>query len=246
MQEIHDRLDRYEPGQFKNKFKILFIIVSVALMLIVMRLWYLQLIKGDELRLRSENNSVRLRKIQSMRGLILDAERQVLVDNQPSFDLIFVPNRTRDVNAIIEKIRTLYVERSLALSSLSSFTGKVKPMVPVIIERNISMEKLAVVETHALELPGVTVEVTPVRQYLSGKMTAQVIGFTGEVNREELDHDSSELLTPGDIIGKFGIEKFLDSHLRGKNGAEQVEVNAAVRRSAPWAEFNQNQVTLSF
>ena len=227
MQEIHDRLDRYEPGQFKNKFKILFIIVSIALTLIVMRLWYLQVIKGDELRQRSENNSVRLRKIQSMRGLILDAGRQVLVDNQPSFDLVFVPDRTRDVNATIEKIRTLYAERSLTLSSLSSFTGKVKPLVPVIIERNISMEKLAVVETHALELPGVVVEVTPVRQYLNGKMTAQIIGFTGEVSREELDHDSSDLLTPGDIIGKFGIEKFLDAHLRGKNGAEQVEVNVA-------------------
>lgn len=226
MQEIHDRLDRYEPSQFKNKFKILFIIVSIALMLIVMRLWYLQVIKGEELRQRSENNSVRLRKIQSMRGLILDAGRQVLVDNQPSFDLIFVPDRTRDVNTTLEKIRTLYAERSLTPSSLSSYTGKVKPLVPFIIERNISMEKLAVVETHALELPGVVVEVTPVRQYLNGKMTAQIIGFTGEVSREELDHDSSDLLTPGDIIGKFGIEKFLDSHLRGKNGAEQVEVNA--------------------
>ena len=225
MQEIHDRLDRYEPGQFKNKFKILFIIVSIALMLIVMRLWYLQVIMGDELRQRSENNSVRLRKIQSMRGLILDAGRQVLVDNQPSFDLVFVPDRTRDVNATIEKIRTLYAKRSLTPSSLNSYTGKVKPLVPFILERNISMEKLAVVETHALELPGVVVEVTPVRQYLNGKMTAQIIGFTGEVSREELDHDSSDLLTPGDIIGKFGIEKFLDSHLRGKNGAEQVEVN---------------------
>ena len=58
-------------------------------------------------------------------------------------------------------------------------------------------------------------------------MTAQIIGFTGEVSREELDRDSSERLTPGDIIGKFGIEKFLDPHLRGKSGAEQVEVNVA-------------------
>ncbi len=130
MQEIHDRLDRYEPGQFKNKFKILFIVVSISLTLIVMRLWYLQVIMGDELRQRSENNSVRLRKIQSMRGLILDAGRQVLVDNQPSFDLVFVPDRTRDVNATIEKIRTLYAKRSLTLSSLNSYTGKVKPLVP--------------------------------------------------------------------------------------------------------------------
>lgn len=227
MQQIHDRLDRYEPGQFKNKFKILFIVVSIALTLIVMRLWYLQVIKGNELRQRSENNSVRLRKIKSMRGLILDAGRRVLVDNQPSFDLIFVPDRTRDVNTTTEKIRTLYTERSLTLSTLSSFTGKMKPLVPVTLEKNISMEKLAVVEIHALELPGVIVEVTPVRQYLNGKMTAQIIGFTGEISREELDHDGSDLLTPGDIIGKFGIEKFLDAHLRGKNGAEQVEVNVA-------------------
>ena len=227
MQKIHDRLDGYEPGQFKSKFKLFFLIVSIALALIVMRMWYLQMIKGDELRQRSENNSVRLRKIKPMRGLIMDAERRVLVDNQPSFDLVFIPNRTKEVNKVFEKIRTLYAARSLNPPSFNSLTGKMKPLVPVIFERNISMEKLAVVETHAYELPGVVAEVTPVRQYLSGEMTAQIIGFTGEVNREELDRDTGERLTPGDIIGKFGIEKFLDAHLRGKSGAEQVEVNVA-------------------
>jgi penicillin-binding protein 2 len=84
-----------------------------------------------------------------------------------------------------------------------------------------------VVETHALELPGVVTEVTPVRQYLNGEMTAQIIGFTGEVSREDLDRSAAGKLSPGDIVGKFGIEKFLDSHLRGKSGAEQVEVNVA-------------------
>ncbi len=227
MQRIHDRLDGYEPGQFKSKFRILFIIVSIALIIIMMRMWYLQVIKGDDLRQRSENNSVRLRKIKPMRGLILDANRRVMVDNQPSFDLVFVPNRTKDVQMIVEKIKALYAERSLSLPSFSSFTGKMKPLVPVVFERNIGMEKLAVVETHALELPGVVAEVTPVRQYLNGEMTAQIIGFTGEINREELDRDDTERLTPGDIIGKFGIEKFLDPHLRGKSGAEQVEVNVA-------------------
>ena len=227
MQKIHDRLDGYEPGQFRSKFRLFFIIVSIALALVVMRLWYLQVIKGDELRQRSENNSVRLRKIKPMRGLIMDTERRVLVDNQPSFDLVFIPNRTKEVNKVFERIKTLYTARSLTPPSFTSLTGKMKPLVPVIFERNISLEKLAVVETHALELPGVVAEVTPVRQYLNGEMTAQVIGFTGEVNREELDRDNTDRLTPGDIIGKFGIEKFLDPHLRGKSGAEQVEVNVA-------------------
>jgi len=224
---IRDRLNEYESGQFKKKFRLLFILVIVTLTLIMMRLWYLQVIKGDELRQRSENNSVRLRKIKSMRGLIMDTRRKILVDNQPSFDLVFIPNRSRDVNKITEKVKALYEERSLSVPSLGVFAGRMKPLVPVTIEKNIGMERLAVVETHALELPGLVAEVTPIRQYLSGEMTAQLIGFTGEISREELDQEREEPLTPGDVIGKFGIEKFLDGHLRGKNGAEQIEVNAA-------------------
>lgn len=227
MQQIHDRLDGYEPGQFRQKFRMLFIIVAVALALLVLRLWYLQVIKGDELRQRSENNSVRLRKIKPMRGLIMDSTRNVLVDNQASFDLVFIPNRTRDTQTVIDRLKALYTERSLDLPSFASLLGKVKPFVPVTIERNIGMEKLAVVETHALELPGVATEVTPVRQYLNGEMTAQVIGFTGEVSKDELENATATQLSSGDIIGKFGIEKFLDDHLRGKSGAEQVEVNVA-------------------
>ena len=227
MRKIGDRLDEYDPGQFKHKFKMLFIIVAVALSLLVMRLWYVQVIKGDELRQRSENNSVRLRKIKPMRGLIMDDGRRVLVDNQPSFDIVFIPNRTKDIRKVIEKIKELYTERSLTFPSLSSLPDRVKPFVPVLLERNISMEKLAVVETHALELPGVVTEVTPIRQYLNGEMTAQIIGFTGEISREELDRSTTGKFSSGDIIGKFGIEKFLDSHLRGKSGAEQIEVNVA-------------------
>jgi penicillin-binding protein 2 len=229
MQEMHDRLNGYETGQFKGKFKISFVVVLVALTVIVSRMWYLQVVKGSELQQRSEHNSVRLRKIKPMRGLIMDTARHVLVDNQPSFDLLFVPSRTRDIRQIVDKIKSLYTERSLAVPSFNTFTGKMTPLVPVILERNISLEKLAVVETHALELPGVVVEVTPIRQYLTGEMTAQIIGFTGEVSREELDKANMERLTPGDIIGKFGIEKFLDFHIRGKSGAEQVEVNAVGR-----------------
>jgi len=227
MWKIGDRLGGYEPGQFKHRFRMLFIIVSVALSLLVMRLWYLQVIKGDELRQRSENNNVRLRKIKPMRGLIMDEGRRVLVDNQPSYDIVFIPNRTKDIRKVIEKIRALYTERSLTFSTLTSPPDRVKPFVPVLLERNVSMEKLAVVETHALELPGVATEVTPVRQYLNGEMTAQLIGFTGEVSPEDMERDATGKLSPGDIIGKLGIEKFLDGHLRGKNGAEQVEVNVA-------------------
>jgi len=227
MQKIRNRLNGYEPGQLRQRFKIALVVVSIALALLVLRMWHLQVIKGEELRQRSENNSVRLRKIKPMRGLIMDGERRVLVDNQPSFDLVFIPNRARDIGTVVEKIKSLYAERSLTLPPILTLPGRLKPFVPVLLERNISREKLAVVETHSFELPGVVVEVTPIRKYLNGEMTAQLIGFTAEVSREDLERDAAGRYASGDIVGKFGIEKFLDSHLRGESGAEQVEVNVA-------------------
>ncbi len=225
MWKIGAPIDGYEPGRVRHKIRMLFIVISLALMLLVARLWYLQVIKGEELRQRSENNSVRLRKVKPMRGLIMDHGRRILADNQPSFDIVFVPNRTSDIRKVIDEIKRLYADRSLTFLPSSSSFGHVKPFVPVFLERNVSMEKRAVVETHALDLSGVMTEVSPVRYYLNGEMTAQMVGFTGEVNREELERDFTDELTAGDIIGKFGVEKLLDAHLRGKSGAEQVEVN---------------------
>ncbi len=87
------------------------------------------------------------------------------------------------------------------------------------------MEKVALVETNALDLPGVYVDVTPVRLYVDGEMIASIIGYTGEVSKEELEKSEEDYLS-GDITGKYGIEKVLDPYIRGRRGNELVEVNA--------------------
>jgi penicillin-binding protein 2 len=71
-------------------------------------MWHLQVIRGDELSQRSENNSVRLRKIRPLRGLVMDTNGQVLVDNQPSFDIVFMPNRSRNIQDMAKKLKNLY------------------------------------------------------------------------------------------------------------------------------------------
>ncbi len=225
MVKINGQLNDHEPGQFRKRFKIVFAIVSVMIALLIMRMWYLQLIRGDELRQRSENNSVRLRKIKPLRGLIMDTNGHVLVDNQPSFDIIFEPNRARSVDDVAYKLKNLLAARSLSLASDIPNFGKKRWFPPVKLDKNISIEKLAVVETHAPDLPGVTVEVVPIRKYLAGAMTAHIIGYTGEISLEELNKDQYGDLTVGDIVGKDGLEKYLDQYLKGKSGAEQVEVN---------------------
>jgi len=218
-------LNGHDSGRFRTRFKISFAVIAIMLSLLVIRMWHLQVIRGDELSQRSENNSVRLRKIRPLRGLIMDTNRQVLVDNQPSFDIVFVPNRSRNIQDMAKKLKNLYEERSLASSMEFPSPGKKRFIAPVKLEKNINRKKLAVIETHALDLPGVAVEVVPIRQYLGGEMMAHLIGYTGEVSREDLEKDESGESGIGDITGKNGIEKYLDSYLKGKSGAEQVEVN---------------------
>ena len=221
------RIDVYDPSQLKQKLRYILIIVFSALAILSLRLWYLQIIKGDEFRQSSENNSLRLRKIKPLRGLIMDRNRKIIANNRPSFDIIFIPDKKRKINQSIEKIKGFYAEKSLEFSEDVSIPNRIKPFVPVILERNVSLEKIAVVETHSFELPDVETEVTPVRQYPYGEATAQVIGFTGEASSREIKEDTSKQLSPGDMLGKFGIEKSFDSRLRGKSGAEQVEIDVS-------------------
>lgn len=84
MEEIHARLGDDQPCEFRLRFKIIFALIFLIFFAFFIRMAYLQIIKGDDFRQRSENNSVRLRKIRPPRGIIMDANRQVLVENQPS------------------------------------------------------------------------------------------------------------------------------------------------------------------
>jgi len=230
MQELHARLSDQQSVEFKRRFMIFFIVISLALSLIIVRMVYLQIVKGDEYRQKSENNSVRLRKLRPPRGLMMDANRQVMVENQPSFDIFFAPNRIKDIDSVMLKLSELYAKGSSNFSNDLSLADKARPFAPVRLDRNVSREKVAIVETNVLDLPGVFVEVTPIRYYHNGPMISHIVGYTGEITEKELEKDSSGHYSSGDMVGKYGMERYLDAYFKGKNGAEQIEVNAFGRK----------------
>lgn len=213
-----------EPVDFRRKLAVVMILVCAALSVLMIRLWYLQIIKGDELKQRSENNAVRFRRIQPLRGLILDHNGFVIVDNRPSFDVLYLPARGVDHEALLAKLRDIYALKSLEFPPGQPLPRTLRSYLPVRLEKNVGMEKVALVETNSLDLPGVYVDVTPVRLYLDGEVIAPIIGYTGEVSREELEKPEGDYAS-GDITGKSGIERALDSYVRGRRGNELVEVN---------------------
>ncbi len=225
MEEIHSRLGSDQPSDFQIRFKALFFVVFIAFFAFIIRMAYLQIIKGEDFRQRSENNSVRLRKIRPPRGYIMDANRQVLVENQPSFDILFAPNRVKDAVSVVRKLKELYAERSFGFTSDLTIAEKARSFAPVRLDRNVGLDKVAIVETNALDLPGAFVDVTPIRRYHDGEIISHIVGYTGEITEAELEKDTAGNYSSGDIIGKYGIERYLDAYLKGKNGAEQIEVN---------------------
>jgi penicillin-binding protein 2 len=224
MEKRNDLLGGQEPAEFKRKIGIAVVLFLIAVSILVVRLGYLQIVKGSEYKKKSENNSVRFRQIRPLRGLIMDRNGFVLVDNRPSFDVLYIPDKNKGNESSLEKLKALYESKSLEFSYDESALKNAQPHMPVKLEKNVDMEKVALVETNSLNLPGIYIDVSPVRLYLDGEMLAPVIGYTGEISKEDIEKSNNNYAY-GDVLGKHGLEKFFDSYIRGRRGAELVEVN---------------------
>ncbi len=230
MSESHGKFSRYDSGKYRKKFTVLLWVVTFSLTVLIARMWYLQLIKGDELRSQSENNRIRIHEVKALRGIVKDIHGNVIVENQPSFDIAIVPGAVKNVGDVLKVLEAAYRKRGMEFKRDVSASERSRSFIPLKLAKNVSWEELALVETHSLDLPGVVVDVVPIRKYLGGEMTAHILGHVGEVSPEELKGDKADLYKPGDRVGKSGIEKYLDKYLRGENGGEYIEVNATGRK----------------
>ncbi len=202
---------------------ILFSVAVFAILLI--RLFYLQILEGDEFRRLSENNSIRLQSVDAPRGLIFDTADRLLVDNRPSFDLSIIPQDAKPLNETVKKLsRFLNVPAEEFLKKIKAGNGR-RLYKPVLLKQDIGRNAMAAVEVHKFDLPGVVIDIRAVRHYLNLQRASHLIGYLGEINAKELQSDLYQACKGGDYIGKFGVEKAYENQLRGKRGGRQVEVN---------------------
>jgi penicillin-binding protein 2 len=191
-------------------------------------LWQLQGVEGENFRHLSENNRLRLKRTPPLRGIMYDRNMRVLVDNRPSFNVVLIPEDVQDLPTTLSTMSTHLAEQAL-------FTGATLPRDPrrppyqgVILAKDVTRETLATIEARQLETPGVSVEVGSKRVYPADGVAAHMLGYVGEVNAREKEQFPSYFL--GDLIGKFGIEKSWEKHLRGTGGGQQIEVDANGQR----------------
>ncbi len=203
--------------------------IIVGFSLLLLRMIYLQVIKGEEYRRLSQTNCIRLKSIKSARGLIYDRNSTLLVDNRPAFDLRIIPEDAAPVDKTLATLGQLTGEPDAFLSEKMYKVSRSTLYKPVILKRDISREELAIVEAHQFDLPGIYIDVEPTRHYIYEKTAAHLLGYLGEINRKELQRREYPGLKSGDAIGRYGVEESFETFLQGKRGGRQVEVDVKGR-----------------
>ena len=217
-------------GLFERKYIIQGIFIAVAI-IIASRLFYLQLI--DETYLLSANNNV-LRKmvVYPARGVILDREGKVLVQNEPVYDLLVTPREVSDLDTallceLVGIDREGFEQRMTTASNYSRYKASQ-------FEKQIPASAYARLQEHLYKFRGFYVQNRTVRSY-PDSIAAQFLGYIQEVNDRDIER-SNGFYRPGDYIGATGVERAYEELLRGQRGVRNVMVDAFNRPQGSFAE----------
>ena len=212
---------------FKNKLFISSIIIGSIFLVLFLRLFYLQIVRGDEFEKFSKENRIRLINDPAPRGRILDRNGNPIVINRPSFDIKVFPHEIEDVESLSLTLSELIDLDNTEIRNLIEAQKKENPYLPFILIRDIKRDTLAKVETNKPYLKGITIEVNYLRNYPDNKLGSLFIGYLGKPSKKDLS------LYPvkgfGTTVGKTGIEKTYENTLRGSSGINYKVIDALGR-----------------
>src|SRR5688572_11929457 len=197
------------------------------------RLWALQVISGERYLEDARNNQIRPYRAPAPRGSILDRNGNVLVSNVPGTlvqlwpaALEGVPEADREqmLRRLARLLAVPYKEIRRAVRA-----GESDPLTPITIKESVSERRINYLLEHQAQFPGVQIAQTHLRDYKQGTIASQILGYVGEVTKEQLDTMAAKGYAPGDRIGQTGVEATYDQFLRGTPGVGRVYVDALGR-----------------
>ncbi len=209
------------------------IVAFLLLTILGVRLYYLQVVKGDYYSERAENQRIRLIPIPAPRGAIFDRNGKILVDSRPTFNVVLSNEPLKQI-AVEERVdeyaEGLNLEPQFVIERLNAIK-KQNDFETLVLKDNASMQDIAWVEAHSLEYPELRIELQPQRFYPHGTNMAHVLGYVGEISPKQLESETFKQkgFRPGDIIGKGGLEEYYDEFLRGRPGYRKVIVDSRGR-----------------
>ncbi|HET8539408.1 MAG TPA: penicillin-binding protein 2 [Anaeromyxobacter sp.] len=237
---------------FKPRLAVATVVVALAFVVLLGRLFQLQILRGDDYKEKADENFVKELRRPADRGLILDRNRRILVDARPSYDVTLTSYFCgKQCDEIISRLATMLamsqeeVERARAQLQVAR-TKKLERFRPFTVKIDITRDELDKYLANAADLPGVDVQPTPHRNYRFGALGGHLIGYMNEAGPDELKRLNEEVQRTGtgqgpyllgDYVGRRGLERRYERELRGIDGKERVPVDAKGRRKDDADDF---------
>lgn len=212
-------------------------IVVISLLALVARLVQVQLFDGGSYRAQALANQIRLIPVAAPRGIIADRHGTILARSRPSFVVALIPSEVNDLDGELTSLagiihvskasltHRLLHHRGIDYSGFAQVAAN-EPYGPVVLATNLPVPTVARLSEVLTDLPGVDLEVQPIRDYPQGALGSHLIGYVGAITQDEFERRKSEGYSPNDVIGKDGLEFTYDDYLRGTPGGERVVVDA--------------------
>ena len=229
---------KFEDSSQNLRARLRFIQVLVVLMLGVLciRLYVIQVVRGERYAEIAENQRRRRLPIPAPRGVIFDRYNRPIVNSRPIYNVIMSREdvKNKDLNSLIPPLAEgLNVDKDI-LRDYFEIVKTMPAFESILVKQDATPGDIAWVEAHTLEHPELRVEQQPQRSYPANGSMAHVLGYVGEISPDQLKQQSyrDRGLKPGDIIGLSGLEQIYDDHLRGKDGYREVVVDSRGRIQA--------------
>lgn len=264
---------RVISGLEKWRFRIIYILLFLVFTVYVIRLFSLQIVEGADYLELAEENRIRNVSVQTQRGSIIDRNGYVLAQNAAAYNIAITPaylpadeGTSEEIFRKLSPLLDIPVTNGVVTDESARFFTPCQtdfgikeivfigdtnaPFSPVNIKCNVSKEVAMVISEKEGDWPGVTVEIEPIRQYPTGYLTAEIIGFLGPITAENQEYYEDLGFVAGrDKVGFAGAEYSLDEILLGQNGERVIEVDAAGKEirdiEPPVASVAGNSVRLT-
>lgn len=226
---------KFEDSSQNLRVRLWVIQIVVVLLLAVLgiRLYYLQLVRGQHYAEIAQNQRIRLLPIPAPRGVIFDRDGNPLVDSRPIYNVILSREDLKDRNlaSLVKPLsQSLAVDVDILRDRFNQISSQ-PAFESILVKQDASPGDIAWVEAHELEFPELRVEQQPQRRYPPDGLLSHVLGYVGEIGPEQLKQPyyKDKGLKPGDLIGQSGLEQNYDDYLRGKDGYRKVVVDSRGR-----------------
>ncbi len=221
---------KVEIRYFKVRVYFAALFVMLCVVMLGLRLFYLQITSNEHYTTLSQENRVRVVPTPPIRGLIYDRNLKLLADNKPSYQIEITPVQVDDIEQTISEI-SQYVE--LEEHHLKKFYDDIKrkqAFESIPLKINLTEDEVARFSVNRHRYPGVEVTARANRYYPLSGVSSHALGYVGRINAQEVKKLDKQNYSGTSHIGKLGVEKHYEDVLHGEVGYQHIEINAQGRK----------------